>query len=329
MGDAAGSDGWRGAEPLTLWLPWRCCWLSLCFCSCPVSSPGTTKSSPGMTETGVGGVGAKADMMVAGQGGQLVVCVVSDLAPSSGHAVWISGGNGSTLQSFTYGTSQEDGGTVCTVSLLPNDPPAEGDLACHVGPNTTSPAHSSSPIHVTGTAPQPPFLPVLLAPHSLIVAIRVVLLKVALSDALLTSILLSPSFGLKDSGGWRGALPPKMLEGETLCSLGGCKEGGGGTLCGWGREKGCHVFVGGRDPELSGGVGKDPKLPGGRERTPNYLGEGKGPRITWGVGRGPRITWGLGGNPGLPGVGKGPWITWGVGRGPWIAWGVGKGPQIT
>lgn len=54
MGDAAGSDGWRGAEPLTLWLPWRCCWLSLCSCFCPVSSPGTIKSSPGMTETGRG-----------------------------------------------------------------------------------------------------------------------------------------------------------------------------------------------------------------------------------------------------------------------------------
>ncbi|XP_052662723.1 protein canopy homolog 3 isoform X1 [Harpia harpyja] len=104
-------------------------------------------------------------MMVAGQRRRLVVCVVSDLAPGSGHAVWISGGNGSTLQSFTYGASQEDGGTVCTVSLLPDDPPAEGDLACHVGPNTTSPAHSSSPIRVTGTAPQPPFLPVLLAPR--------------------------------------------------------------------------------------------------------------------------------------------------------------------
>ncbi|XP_052662724.1 protein canopy homolog 3 isoform X2 [Harpia harpyja] len=89
-------------------------------------------------------------MMVAGQRRRLVVCVVSDLAPGSGHAVWISGGNGSTLQSFTYGASQEDGGTVCTVSLLPDDPPAEGDLACHVGPNTTSPAHSSSPIRVTG-----------------------------------------------------------------------------------------------------------------------------------------------------------------------------------
>lgn len=54
MGDAAGSDGWRGAEPLTLWLPWRCCWLSLCSCFCPVSSPGTIKSSPGMTETSRG-----------------------------------------------------------------------------------------------------------------------------------------------------------------------------------------------------------------------------------------------------------------------------------
>ncbi|XP_021156249.1 protein canopy homolog 3 isoform X1 [Columba livia] len=87
-------------------------------------------------------------MVVAGQLRQLVVCVVRDLAPSSSHAVWISDGNGSALQSFAYGTSQEDGGTVCTISLLPDEPLAEGNLACHVGPNRTSPAHSSSPIHI-------------------------------------------------------------------------------------------------------------------------------------------------------------------------------------
>ncbi|XP_071596046.1 protein canopy homolog 3 isoform X1 [Heliangelus exortis] len=89
-------------------------------------------------------------MVVAGQRRQLVVCVVSDLAPSSGNAVWISSQNGSALQSFAYGSSQEDGGSVCTVSLLPDHPPAEGDLACHVGPNRTSPAHSSSRLRITG-----------------------------------------------------------------------------------------------------------------------------------------------------------------------------------
>ncbi|KAM9382142.1 pre T-cell antigen receptor alpha [Phaethornis superciliosus] len=98
-------------------------------------------------------------MVVAGQRRQLVVCVVSDLAPSSGNAVWISSQNGSALQSFAYGSSQEDGGSVCTVSLLPDHPPAEGDLACHVGPNRTSPAHSSSLLHITGTAPPLPILP--------------------------------------------------------------------------------------------------------------------------------------------------------------------------
>ncbi|XP_054050707.1 protein canopy homolog 3 [Rissa tridactyla] len=96
-------------------------------------------------------------MVVAGQRRRLVVCVVSELAPGSGHTVWISGGNGSALQSFAYGGSQEDGGTVCTVALLPEEPLAEGDLACHVGPNRTSPSHSSSPIRITGTeeAPEP------------------------------------------------------------------------------------------------------------------------------------------------------------------------------
>ncbi|XP_068865305.1 protein canopy homolog 3 isoform X2 [Aphelocoma coerulescens] len=90
-------------------------------------------------------------MVLAGQRRQLVVCVVSDLAPSSGHGVWISGGNGSVLQSFAYGASQEDGGTVCSVSLLSSDsdPPRERELACHVGANRTSPSHSSSPIRIT------------------------------------------------------------------------------------------------------------------------------------------------------------------------------------
>uniref|UniRef100_A0A8C3KCB8 Ig-like domain-containing protein n=1 Tax=Calidris pygmaea TaxID=425635 RepID=A0A8C3KCB8_9CHAR len=92
-------------------------------------------------------------MVVAGQRRRLVVCVVSELTPNSGHAVWISGGNGSVLQSFAYGASREDGGTVCTVALLPEEPPAKGDLSCHVGTNRTSPARSSSPIPITGTGP--------------------------------------------------------------------------------------------------------------------------------------------------------------------------------
>uniref|UniRef100_A0A8C5TJT5 Ig-like domain-containing protein n=1 Tax=Malurus cyaneus samueli TaxID=2593467 RepID=A0A8C5TJT5_9PASS len=95
-------------------------------------------------------------MVLAGQRRQLVVCVVSDLAPSSGHAVWIATGNGSVLQSFAYGASQEDGGTVCSVSLLSSDPLRERELACHVGANRTSPSHSSSPIHITGMTLLPP-----------------------------------------------------------------------------------------------------------------------------------------------------------------------------
>ncbi|KAM9240183.1 pre T-cell antigen receptor alpha [Leptosomus discolor] len=128
-------------------------------------------------------------MVVAGQRRQLVVCVVSDLAPGSGHTVWISSGNGSALQSFTYGASKEDGGTICTISLLPDDPPAEEDLSCHVGPNRTSPAHSSSPIRITGNEEPLPAR----ASAALLMATRVVLLKVALSDAILTSILLTQS----------------------------------------------------------------------------------------------------------------------------------------
>ncbi|GAB0187593.1 pre T-cell antigen receptor alpha [Grus japonensis] len=138
-------------------------------------------------------------MVVAGQRWRLVVCVVSDLAPDSGHTVWISRGNSSALQSFAYGASQEDGGTVCTVSLLPEDPPAKEALACHVGPNRTSPTHSSSPIRITGNeeaaepCPGSTAVPPAPASAALLVAIRVVLLKVALSDALLTSILLAQS----------------------------------------------------------------------------------------------------------------------------------------
>ncbi|XP_054026643.1 pre T-cell antigen receptor alpha [Dryobates pubescens] len=135
-------------------------------------------------------------MVVAGQRRQLVVCLVSELGPGSGHSVWISSGNSSTLQSFSYGASQEDGGTICTISLLPDDPLPEGDLTCHVGPNRTSPAHSSSPIRITGNEegvePCPSSMAVGMAQASvaLLVAIRVVLLKVALSDAILTSIFL-------------------------------------------------------------------------------------------------------------------------------------------
>ncbi|OPJ81691.1 pre T-cell antigen receptor alpha [Patagioenas fasciata monilis] len=138
-------------------------------------------------------------MVVAGQLRQLVVCVVSDLAPSSSHAVWISDENGSALQSFAYGTSQEDGGTVCAICLLPDEPLAEGNFACHVGPNRTSPAHSSSPIHIMGNEETAELCPSSMAVQpahasaALLVAMRVVLLKAALSDALLTAILLAQS----------------------------------------------------------------------------------------------------------------------------------------
>lgn len=100
-------------------------------------------------------------MVMAGQRRQLMGCVVSDLSPSSGYTVWISDGNGSTLQSFAYGASQEDGGSMCTVALLAIDPLAQGNLACHVGPNRTSPAHSSSPVFITGMALLPPPVAVL------------------------------------------------------------------------------------------------------------------------------------------------------------------------
>uniref|UniRef100_A0A8C9FQ44 Pre T-cell antigen receptor alpha n=1 Tax=Pavo cristatus TaxID=9049 RepID=A0A8C9FQ44_PAVCR len=123
-------------------------------------------------------------VVVSGQRRRLVVCVVSELPASSGHAVWISGGNGSTLQSFAYGASQEEGGTVCAVSILPDSPLEQDLLACHVGPNSSTPAHSSSPIAVAGTDRGPA------REQALLVAARVVLLKAALLDALLTALLL-------------------------------------------------------------------------------------------------------------------------------------------
>nr|XP_041571316.1 pre T-cell antigen receptor alpha [Taeniopygia guttata] len=136
-------------------------------------------------------------MVLAGQRRQLVVCVVRDLAPSSGHAVWISGGNGSILQSFAYGASQEDGGTVCSVSLLSSDPQRERELACHVGANRTSPSHSSSPIRITGNEEAAELCSTAVSPAPalavLLTAVRVVLLKVLLSDAVLTSLLLAQS----------------------------------------------------------------------------------------------------------------------------------------
>ncbi|XP_042684665.1 pre T-cell antigen receptor alpha isoform X2 [Centrocercus urophasianus] len=95
-------------------------------------------------------------MVVSGQQRRLVVCVVSELPASSGHAVWISSGNSSALQSFAYGASQEEGGTVCAVSILPDSPMEQELLACHVGPNSSAPAHSSNLIPVA--APSSLFL---------------------------------------------------------------------------------------------------------------------------------------------------------------------------
>eukprot|EP00076_Gallus_gallus_P007131 XP_003640974.3 pre T-cell antigen receptor alpha isoform X2 [Gallus gallus] len=136
-------------------------------------------------------------MMVSGQWRRLVVCVVSELPASSGHAVWISSGNGSALQSFAYGASQEEGGTVCAVSILPDSPMEQELLACHVGPNSSAPAHSSSPIAVAGSdeeaelCPSTPAEPRACAAIALLAAARVVLLKAALLDALLTALLLA------------------------------------------------------------------------------------------------------------------------------------------
>uniref|UniRef100_A0A8D0KZI8 Ig-like domain-containing protein n=1 Tax=Strix occidentalis caurina TaxID=311401 RepID=A0A8D0KZI8_STROC len=133
-------------------------------------------------------------MVVAGQHRQLVVCVVSDLAPSSGHAVWISGGNSSALQSFAYGASQEDGGTICTVSLTAGRGEPVGDAPPRHGPTAA--------LEVTwrqqGACGRCHPIPAVAAPPAhalaaLLVAIRVVLLKIALFDALLTSILLAQS----------------------------------------------------------------------------------------------------------------------------------------
>ncbi|XP_015478474.2 pre T-cell antigen receptor alpha [Parus major] len=229
-----GAEPW---QPHPLQLPWscsKCCWLPFCSRSCLVSTP---RTDPGGGKAGchpvwmqrlssaevaavLGGmcegssapklspsVGRAAvplptltrplSMVLAGQRRQLVVCVVSDLAPSSGHAVWISGGNGSILQSFAYGASQEDGGTVCSVSLLSSDPPRERELACHVGANRTSPSHSSSPIRITGNEEAAELCSTAVSPApalaALLMAVRVVLLKVLLSDAVLTSILLAQS----------------------------------------------------------------------------------------------------------------------------------------
>ncbi|XP_003203826.2 pre T-cell antigen receptor alpha isoform X4 [Meleagris gallopavo] len=136
-------------------------------------------------------------MVVSGQRRRLVVCVVSELPASSGHAVWISSGNGSALQSFAYGASQEEGGTVCAVSILPDSPMEQEQLACHVGPNSSAPAHSSSPIAVAGSdeeaelCPSTPAEPRACAAVALLLAARVVLLKAALLDALLTALLLA------------------------------------------------------------------------------------------------------------------------------------------
>nr|XP_013809802.1 PREDICTED: pre T-cell antigen receptor alpha [Apteryx mantelli mantelli] len=132
-------------------------------------------------------------MVVNGQRRRLVACVVSDLPPGSRDAVWISSGDGSTLGAFAYGVSHRTDGTASTVSVLPADSDA---LACHVGPDRTVPVHSSEPLHITGDTeaelcPGAPAAPRACAAAALLMAIRVLLLKVLLFDALLTSVLLA------------------------------------------------------------------------------------------------------------------------------------------
>uniref|UniRef100_A0A8B9SS83 Ig-like domain-containing protein n=1 Tax=Anas platyrhynchos TaxID=8839 RepID=A0A8B9SS83_ANAPL len=105
-----------------------CCWCLLLLLLLPAWSYSSGASVPTLAPP--------LTMVVDGQRRQLVVCVVSDVPPGSGDAVWISSGNGSALQSFTYGASPEDGGTVCAVSILPESPLQGGLLACHVGPNS-------------------------------------------------------------------------------------------------------------------------------------------------------------------------------------------------
>uniref|UniRef100_A0A674HQ53 Ig-like domain-containing protein n=1 Tax=Taeniopygia guttata TaxID=59729 RepID=A0A674HQ53_TAEGU len=186
-------------------------------------------------------------MVLAGQRRQLVVCVVRDLAPSSGHAVWISGGNGSILQSFAYGASQEDGGTVCSVSLLSSDPQRERELACHVGANRTSPSHSSSPIRITGMMTLlPPPLPALASAAQpgglLLTAVRHGQLGVELTGNILET---------------REGTPKGRRE-KTQCWLGDVQDGSLGL---GGQERGADTFL-------------------WLARPRNYLEDGKGPQGT-------------------------------------------------
>ncbi|XP_025959958.1 pre T-cell antigen receptor alpha isoform X2 [Dromaius novaehollandiae] len=132
-------------------------------------------------------------MVVNGQQKQLVACVVSDLPPGSHNAIWISSSNGSALRTFTYGVSRGDNSTTSTISILPAD---SDTLACHVGPDRTAPAHSSEPLRVAGDSaadlcPGARTAPRAFTTMTLLVAVRVLLLKVLLFDALLTSILLA------------------------------------------------------------------------------------------------------------------------------------------
>ncbi|XP_072187953.1 pre T-cell antigen receptor alpha isoform X2 [Excalfactoria chinensis] len=183
---AGGSNGWElsdhcAAAAAAMEVPWLLMASALLLPPAGAADPLPTLSPP-------------LTMVVSGQRRRLVVCVVSELPASSGHAVWISGGNGSALQSFTYGASQEEGGTVCAVSILPDGALEQELLACHVGPNSSAPARSSSPIAVAGEeaalCPSSPAEPRACAAAALLVAVRVVLLKAALLDALLTALLL-------------------------------------------------------------------------------------------------------------------------------------------
>ncbi|XP_005389786.1 PREDICTED: pre T-cell antigen receptor alpha isoform X3 [Chinchilla lanigera] len=132
-------------------------------------------------------------LLVGGQRRTMVVCLVLDAAPPGlDGSVWFSAGNGSALDTFTYGPAPATDGTwtaLAQLSLPAEDPAAWEPLVCHAEPGAGGPRRSTQPLRLsasgTRTCLQEP--PGGFQAQGLwLGALRLLLFKLLLLDVLLT-----------------------------------------------------------------------------------------------------------------------------------------------
>ncbi|XP_060046887.1 pre T-cell antigen receptor alpha [Erinaceus europaeus] len=152
-------------------MPWT--WLLLLllllvlWCPALPTDPVSFPSSPEVTallrlaQQGINGtpfpsLAPPITQFVDGKQQTLVVCLVLDAAPLGiDSAVWFSAGNGSALDTFTYGPSPAEDGTwtsLAQLSLPQEELAAWETLVCHTGPGAGNQSRSTQPLQLAGRA---------------------------------------------------------------------------------------------------------------------------------------------------------------------------------